>query len=140
GLLENAVNCVLEDDFGYLWLSGLRGIYRVKREQLNARAGGRAGAGALEVAAFGATDGMESSETNGEGQPSGWKARDGRLWFPTVRGVVVIDPKTIEANEVPPPDIVAQVKADDEIIFGDGVATEVKKRTIGENGDIRLLP
>src|SRR5206468_1977250 len=102
GLLENAVNCVLEDDFGYLWLSGLRGIYRVKREQLNARAGGRAGAGALEVAAFGATDGMESSETNGEGQPSGWKARDGRLWFPTTLGVVVIDPRTIPRNEPPP--------------------------------------
>ena len=112
GLLENAVNWILEDDFGYLWLSGLRGIYRVNREQLNAVAEGRASA--VQVAAFGTADGMESSETNGEGQPAGWKARDGRLWFPTTRGVAVIDPKVIEVTEVPPPVVIEQVKADEE--------------------------
>ena len=137
GLLENAINWILEDDFGYLWLSGLRGIYRVKREQLNAVAEGRASA--VQVAAFGTADGMESSESNGEGQPAGWKARDGRLWFPTTRGVVVIDPKTIEVSEVPPPVVIEQVKADEEVIFGDGAAADVRKRTIGQNGNIRLL-
>ncbi|MBI3852788.1 MAG: ATP-binding protein [Verrucomicrobia bacterium] len=137
GLLENAVNWILEDDFGYLWLSGLRGIYRVKLEQLNAVAEGRVQS--VQVAAFGTADGMESSETNGEGQPAGWKARDGRLWFPTTRGVVVIDPKTVEVNEVPPPVVIEQVKADDEIIFGDGVAAGVRRRTMGQNGNIRLL-
>ena len=118
GLQENAVNWMLEDDFGFLWLSGLRGIYRVKREQLNAVADGRAVV--VECAAFGTADGMETSETNGEGQPSGWKARDGRLWFPTVQGVVVVDPKTIQVNEVAPPVVIEQVKADHEIVFGDG--------------------
>jgi signal transduction histidine kinase/ligand-binding sensor domain-containing protein len=123
GLRENAVNCVLEDDFGYLWLSGLRGIYRVQREQLNAVAEGRVAT--VECAAFGTADGMESSETNGETQPAGWKARDGRLWFPTTRGVVVIDPKAIPANEPPPPVLVEQVKADEEVVFGDGGKAEV---------------
>ena len=127
GLLENAVNWILEDDFGYLWLSGLRGIYRVQREQLNAVAEGRAPT--VQVAAFGTADGMESSESNGEGQPAGWKARDGRLWFPTARGVVVIDPKTIEVNDVPPPVVIEQIKADDEVIFGGGVAAGVRKLT-----------
>jgi len=117
GLLENGVNCVLEDNFGYLWLSGLRGIYRVERKQLDAVADG--GAVSFECAAFGTADGMESSETNGEHQPAGWKARDGRLWFATVRGVVVIDPRTIHLNQVPPPVVVEQVKADGEVIFGD---------------------
>lgn len=122
GLQENAVNCILEDDFGFLWLSGLRGIYRVKREQLNAVAEGRAMV--VECAAFGTADGMETSETNGEGQPSGWKARDGRLWFPTVQGVVVIDPKTIQVSTVAPPVVIEQVKADRQIIFGDGTAPQ----------------
>ncbi|MEY2410621.1 MAG: hypothetical protein QOF48_3291 [Verrucomicrobiota bacterium] len=112
GLLENAVNWILEDDFGHLWLSGLRGVYRLRREQLNAVAEGRARA--VQVAAFGTADGMESSETNGEGQPAGWKARDGRLWFPTTRGVAVFDPKLIQVTEVPPPVVIEQVKADKE--------------------------
>jgi ligand-binding sensor domain-containing protein/signal transduction histidine kinase len=119
GLLENAVNCVLEDDFGYLWLSGLRGIYRIKREQLNAVADGRIDASTVQVAAFGAADGMESTETNGESQPAGWKARDGRLWFATTAGVVVIDPKTIPSNE-PPRVVIERVKADGKTVFGIG--------------------
>jgi ligand-binding sensor domain-containing protein/signal transduction histidine kinase len=109
GLRENAVNCVLEDDFGWLWLSGLRGIYRIQRQQLDAMA---AGANVtLQVAAFGTADGMESSETNGENQPSGWKAKDGRVWFPTVLGLVVIDPKQIGQNEMPPPVVIEDVFA-----------------------------
>ncbi|MDB6034313.1 MAG: putative Two component regulator propeller domain protein, partial [Verrucomicrobiales bacterium] len=118
GLMENAILCILEDELGYVWLSGLRGIYRLKREQLNAVAD--RGAEGVDVASFGTTDGMESSEANGEHQPAGWKARDGRLWFPTTCGVVLIDPKTIPTNEVPPLVAIEQVRADDEIIFGDG--------------------
>jgi signal transduction histidine kinase/ligand-binding sensor domain-containing protein len=118
GLMENAVLCILEDDLGCLWMSGLRGIYRLKPEQLNAVADHRAEA--INVASFGTIDGMESSEANGEHQPAGWKARDGRLWFPTTCGLVEIDPKTIPTNEVPPPAAIEQVLADDQIIFGDG--------------------
>ncbi|NOS69613.1 MAG: hypothetical protein HOP33_06760 [Verrucomicrobia bacterium] len=137
GLLENSVNWILEDDFGYLWLSGLRGIYRVKREQLNAVADGRASA--VQVAVFGTADGMESSESNGEGQPAGWKARDGRLWFPTTRGVVVIDPKTVEVSEVPPPVVIEQVK-DDEIIFGDGARAESKVQSPKSRVGVGIVP
>jgi signal transduction histidine kinase len=119
GLMENSILCVLEDELGYLWLSGLRGLYRVKREQLNAVAD--RGAESVNVASFGTADGMESSEANGEHQPAGWKARDGRLWFPTTCGLVVIDPNTIPTNEVPPLVAIEEAHADNQVIFGDGV-------------------
>ena len=137
GLLENAVNWILEDDFGHLWLSGLRGIYRVPRGQLNAVADGRAAR--VEVAAFGTADGMESSETNGEGQPAGWKARDGRLWFPTTHGVVVIDPKGIQVSAVVPPVVIEQVRVDAEVVFGDDCANINLKSEI-ENQRLDLAP
>ena len=41
GLGENVVNNIQEDEFGYLWLSGLRGIYRISRQQLNEVAAGQ---------------------------------------------------------------------------------------------------
>lgn len=126
GLRENVVNWILEDNFGYFWLSGLRGIYRVSRAELNAVGDGRARE--LDCAAFTTADGMASSETNGERAPAGWKARDGRLWFPTTRGVVVIDPQAIHMNEVAPPVVIEQVidqLADgNPVIYGDGAATE----------------
>ena len=63
GLGENVVNNVQEDEFGYLWLSGLRGIYRISRQQLNEVAAGRRRA--VECAAYGEADGMLNSECNG---------------------------------------------------------------------------
>jgi signal transduction histidine kinase/ligand-binding sensor domain-containing protein len=117
GLLENTINCVLEDDLGFFWLSGLHGIYRIEAAQLRAVADGRAAL--LECHAFGTADGMESPETNGESQPAGCKARDGRLWFPTIRGVVVIDPKQINPREAPPQVVLEQVRANDALVLGD---------------------
>jgi len=111
------INCVLEDNLGYLWLSGLRGLSRIERTQLDAVAEKRAAE--VECAIVDATDGMKSSETNGERQPAGWKAHDGRLWFPTIQGLIVVDPAKFETHPAPPPIEVEQIVADEEILYGD---------------------
>jgi signal transduction histidine kinase len=51
---------------------------------------------------FDKADGLPSAQCNGTFQPAGWKTRDGRLWFPTVKGVAVIDPANISRNAQPP--------------------------------------
>ena len=44
------------------------------------------------------------AEGNGGGQPAGWKARDGRLWFPTTKGLAIVDPARVAATtEFPVP-------------------------------------
>jgi signal transduction histidine kinase/ligand-binding sensor domain-containing protein len=135
GLHENIINNIQEDDFGYLWLSGLRGIYRVSRQELNEVAAGRCAQ--AQVLALGEADGMLSSECNGgDNQPAGCKDRQGRIWFPTTKGVVVIDPKTIRRNDVPPPVVIEQVKADGEAIFGDGVGADVRRPSPTRNSQL----
>src|SRR5262249_24964033 len=62
--------------------------------------------------AYGTADGMKSRECDGGFQPAGWKTSDGKLWFPTTRGVVTIAPKTLRLNQLPPPVIIEQVLAD----------------------------
>jgi signal transduction histidine kinase/ligand-binding sensor domain-containing protein len=123
GLVEDQINCVLEDD-GYLWLSGQLGICRAQVAELNAVAEGRLRL--LHPFALGTADGLKSAETNGEKQPAGWKARDGRLWFPTTHGVVVIDPKTFPFDEAPPSVIIEQVLADTNVIRLGTNVTETK--------------
>ena len=113
GLLEDRINCILADG-GSLWLSGLSGIYRVQIAELNAVAEGKERA--VQPYAIGTADGLKRAETNGEKQPAGWKASDGRLWFPTIRGVVAIDPRKCPAYERPPRVIIEQVKADGDIV------------------------
>lgn len=123
GLRENIVNNIQEDDLGYLWLSGPQGIYRVARQELNDVAAGRAAQ--AQVIAFGEAEGMLNSQCNGgANQPSGCKDRAGRIWFPTARGVAMVDPRAIQRNMVPPPVVIEQVKADEVIVYGDGICME----------------
>jgi ligand-binding sensor domain-containing protein len=121
GLLDNLINWLEEDDFGRLWFSCNRGIFRIALHELNAVADGRKAR--ANTAVYGTADGMVSPEPNGEHQPAGCKARDGRLWFPTTQGVVAIDPRTVQESEeveAAPPVIIEQVTADGEVIYGDG--------------------
>src|SRR6185295_7523327 len=89
GLFSNGVFQILVDDADNFWMSSNQGIYRVSRRQLNDFAEGKLGQ--ITSISYGVKDGMLNSECNGGRQPAGVRARDGRLWFPTVEGVVVVD-------------------------------------------------
>jgi signal transduction histidine kinase len=52
--------------------------------------------------AYDKTDGLPTTDCGGGTQPAGWRARDGRLWFPTGRGVVVVDPARVHESDVAP--------------------------------------
>jgi signal transduction histidine kinase/ligand-binding sensor domain-containing protein/CheY-like chemotaxis protein len=96
GLGDDAIFRILEDRSGNLWMSSNRGVFRVSLESLN-----RFAEGSIDLIPsilFGTRDGMATRECNGSFQPAGWKARDGRLWFPTMQGVVVVDPKALSKD------------------------------------------
>jgi ligand-binding sensor domain-containing protein len=100
GLFNNGVFAIQEDQAGNFWISSNRGIYRVKKGELNAFAEGRLGR--ITSVAYGTGDGMLSSECNGGRQPASLTDKDGRFWFPTQDGVVVIEPGNERANDLPP--------------------------------------
>jgi diguanylate cyclase (GGDEF)-like protein len=110
GLPGRIAYWILEDHLGYMWVSSGRGIYRVLREELDAVAEGRTEQVRAEL--FGEADGMKSAECNGGSQPAGWRSSDGRLWFPSGSGAVVIDPSSTYKNATPPPVYVEKVVVD----------------------------
>lgn len=93
GLADDAIFSVLEDDSGNVWMSSNRGVFRAARRALNEFAEGRIAR--IPVISYGTRDGMVTAECNGGFQPAAWKSRDGRLWFPTMAGVVVTDPRRL---------------------------------------------
>jgi PAS domain S-box-containing protein len=108
GLFDNIVSWILEDGQGNFWMSCNRGLYRARRQDLNDLAEGKTAS--ITCTAYGVRDGMKTSECNGGRQPAGWKTPDGRLWFPTLKGVVAVDPGQL--NDVPPLVAIEQVRID----------------------------
>lgn len=98
GLPDDTVLHILEDDDDRLWLNSPSGVYRVARRELVDTLA-RTGTGVI----YDRAEGMASVEGNGGFQPAGSRTRDGRLWFPTLKGVAVIDPRRSPINTVPPP-------------------------------------
>lgn len=109
GLFSDEVYEILEDDFGYFWMSCRRGIFRVSRKELEEFA--RGGIKAVTCTVFGKADGLVSVQCNGVAKPAGWKAHDGRLWFPTIRGVVVVETR-IKTNARSPSVMLEEIIAD----------------------------
>jgi ligand-binding sensor domain-containing protein/serine/threonine protein kinase len=113
GLFDDVVFAILDDGRGNLWMSCNKGIYRASIKDVNDFADGKIRS--VNCISYGKADGMRTPECNGGGQPSGWKTRDGRLWFPTVKGAVVIDPAHTPINEIVPPVYVDEVLIDGQI-------------------------
>ena len=137
GLYDDTINWILEDDLGNMWISCNRGISRTSRKELNDVADGRAKT--VKHISYGVADGMLSSETNGENQPAGCKTRDGLLWFPTIEGLVSIDPRRAQDNSVPPSVVIEQVTVDDEVMIGNGLTVPKNVQPSGPK-DFTLAP
>ncbi|MBA3672674.1 MAG: diguanylate cyclase, partial [Gemmatimonadaceae bacterium] len=110
GLPDDIINSVIDDGRGWLWMSTARGIVGASFASLNAVAAGQRST--VDALLLDASDGLRSPEGTGGAQPSAVRARDGRLWFPTARGLVAIDPATLSRNRGRPSVLVEDVLAD----------------------------
>jgi signal transduction histidine kinase/ligand-binding sensor domain-containing protein/CheY-like chemotaxis protein len=121
GLFDDTVWQVLDDGRGNVWMSSNRGVFRVSKSQLNAFAEHRI----RQVSSryFGVPDGMKSRECNGGFQPAGCKLRDGRLAFPTMKGVAVLDPAHLTVNRVEPQVFVENILIDKHKVSGGALST-----------------
>ena len=110
GLVDDLIVGTLEDARGNLWIATNGGLQVVAKSQLHEVADGRRTR--LDLISYGVADGLRSTEFNGGLQPSQWHARDGTLWFATVKGAVSIHPERIVSNPRPPPTLIQQIVAD----------------------------
>jgi len=92
GLLSDNISHIEADADGSLWLSTTRGICRVRKKDIWDLASGKIRE--LQPVNYGVADGLRSAQC-APGYPTsggGTRSRDGRLWFPTSRGLAVLDP------------------------------------------------
>lgn len=120
GLFSNGIFQIFEDEKGNFWISCNKGIFRVNKKDLEDFADGKTRK--INSVAYGKQDGMLNTECNGGMQPAGIKDSDGKFWFPTQDGVVVVNPKEISFNSPPPPVQIENVLVERESVnFKDGI-------------------
>ena len=111
GLLDDVVYRILEDGRNNLWLSCRKGIFHIGKKELDEFAKGMITS--IAPVAYGTADGMMTRECSGGGDPAGWRGSDGKLWFPTIKGVAMIDPERIKTNSQAPPVVIEQIRIDE---------------------------
>jgi len=111
GLFDHYTTRALPDDDGNLWISTADGIYMAPRRDLDGFRDGRITA--VRPVRYDTADGMKTSEaSNPSSQPGGCRTRDGKLWFTTQKGVVVVEPRRLPRNDRIPPVVIEEVVAD----------------------------
>ncbi len=110
GLPNEVVAQIIEDGMGFLWIGSNAGIFRANRQELLECADGKRSNARFQ--SFGRNAGLLNPECAGSFQPSCLRSGDGKLWFATVGGIVVIDPTQLILNSLPPPVHVTSITAD----------------------------
>ena len=123
GLLSDNISHVQDDGSGDLWLSTTRGICRIPKRQLRDFSAGKIHI--LTPRNYGIEDGLRSAQC-APGFPTaggGTRTSDGRLWFPTGRGLATIDPHAIPPKTAPDPiSRIVEVSVDGQILDVKGPA------------------
>jgi signal transduction histidine kinase/ligand-binding sensor domain-containing protein len=113
GLADNTICHITEDSQRRLWFSSPHGVFYVEKEALESFARGETKS--FSCTSYDQSDGMPSSACTCAFQPSGCMTKDGRLLFPTLDGVAVVRPYTVNANTLPPPVRIEEVVVDGQV-------------------------
>lgn len=110
GLPDNSVAQILEDAAGRLWLGGNRGIVCVSSRELDDLASGRIAT--IYPRVYDRTEGMLAEECASGFFPAGLKTKSGLLWFSTLKGIAVADPRHHPADTQMPNVVIEEVLVD----------------------------
>jgi ligand-binding sensor domain-containing protein/signal transduction histidine kinase len=112
GLLDNSPYDVVEDDYRFLWLPYSEGVMKVSKKELIEYSEGKKGK--VNCALYNKYDGMKQSECNPTAQVL--KCSSGKLFFPTLDGIAIIDPLNVMYNNYIPPVIIETLKVDNQFV------------------------
>jgi signal transduction histidine kinase/ligand-binding sensor domain-containing protein/CheY-like chemotaxis protein/HPt (histidine-containing phosphotransfer) domain-containing protein len=110
GPLRETILGILEDDRHDLWLTTNKDLASVSRDAIDAYLADPRTHPAVQI--YGSADGLRTAEFCGGNTSPGVRTPDGLLWFPSIKGLVRIDPAHIASNTIPPPVLIEQILVD----------------------------
>ncbi|MBI4647312.1 MAG: SpoIIE family protein phosphatase [Bacteroidia bacterium] len=110
---------IIEDNSGFLWITSTDGIYRILKDDIIKIADGNQ----VRLTSFLYTkaDGVTGDQCVANSKSC--MTSDGKLWFPTINGLAMINPSEIEYSQTLPSNKIEMLKIDSIIVFPEGVIT-----------------
>lgn len=119
--LDINVWSISEDEQGNFWLPSNSGMYVVPKKELNDFADGFSKN--INPSFLSKEDGLKSIEFNGGFQPTVLQTKTGEFWFPTVKGVAIINPKKIQTSSFNPQVVIENIIVEDKLLtFKDSIS------------------
>jgi len=112
GLASDSIGYLFGDDQEHLWIGSNLGLMRLAKKSLLNQALGKTTTLACRV--YGVRDGLPTSECTQGSQPAACRTADGRLWFPTIKGLVNINPAELLPNTNAPLVAIESILLDDQ--------------------------
>ena len=125
GLANDDIGSLAEDGVGNLWIGSFEGLVRIPKKSFEEVQSGAAENLACRT--------FLTRECSAGAQPAALRARDGKLWFPTIEGLVSVNPADLQPNTNPPPVII-------ESVLVDGVKLKTNALVSGWTGAVTLPP
>lgn len=122
GLYDNRIYSILKDGHGNFWMASSKGIFRVSESELDDFADGKT----HSITSIPFSTGQLRFECQSGVQPAAYQTQDGRLWFSTTSGLVMVDPNHLINDTVPPS---VQI-----------TATIVNGRRVASQGELKVMP
>lgn len=110
GLPTRIISHIVDDGAGNLWLGSHRGILRASKAELDRCADGLTAS--VRFLSYGKAEGLSSEICSGGFQPGACRGADGRLWFPTAKGVAIVSPLNASTNAARPPVVIETLVVD----------------------------
>ena len=110
GLVSDSISYLIEDDAGDLWIGSNLGLMRIPEMLLNAPVRGMVDFSACRI--YSEADGLPTRECSSGSQPAACRTSDGRLWFPTTKGLAYANPAELALNQQPPQVVIESVLVD----------------------------
>jgi signal transduction histidine kinase/ligand-binding sensor domain-containing protein len=140
GLFNDDISQVISDERGWLWFGSDRGIFKARLRELHDLAEGRAAR--IITIQYGKGNAVPSLQASFGVSPNVALSRNGRLWFPALTGLAVVNLNNLQEHSRPPPVLLKQVKLDDVLIASYGGVMPVEKVIDLREGqtELRLPP
>ena len=122
---SGSIGYLVDDEHGSLWIGSSVGLMRARLADLNDFTAGQLDS--VPVRSFGQLDGLPTRVCSQGSQPAACRTADGKLWFPTISGLVSVDPKEIKPNTNPPPVIIESVLIDNRPMGPDTLRAQVPR-------------